>query len=448
MHLHTQIIQTVTDTTDGVAATEEKRSSETIPAVKPSSSPSKKSRKLSKENISIAGPSGLSGDYGYSSRGSQAYLSGNSSAGGGYTPYSSGVGEQNSSGYADEYPSITEEEMLMQGQGMGNQIDSNGGGMSQAMHDGVRDLSRQQHILATAWQQSLPPLSQHQVVQQQQQALLQHNHPVPPPHYLNQQQPISSIAHHGNEFMTSAFPSNNHSVSSGFYTIPNSSPAKLKKPTPDAAVSSINSSTAHSSSNLSNSFSTFSSDRSNISLQSSSSDPTIYHPLSPASSGLFPPRQLLDLQRTDFAAERHIFKHPLRLSNSYSPDHHHQPIHTHHVRRHSDELLSNTSFHPWTYSYTNGKLNELTASMPSTDISNSYPTNLRMETGYEKDPKRFQLPQNGFMSGSDSTLPLTHFDNLPEAHARAYGQERVFSRDGQFGRERLVYHRDAPSWRQ
>ena len=266
-------------------------------------------------------------------------------------------------------------------------------------------------------------------------------------------------------------------ASSGYCSFGSTSP-KVGKCPDDVDGSSVISSSHRS--NLTSSFSTFSSHSSRVSSPCSNSDPLkMYHTLSPA--GVFPSGQMVGSQcgatsnsLGGVSDGSGYLKHTLRFNNSYvhhSNNHSHsqpQPhpgsLHPQHVRRHSDEM-SSAATRPWVhssqssrYSYSGSELSDdLLENLPTTyrrdsfsknqslPLPDSMQQNLGMGTEYENGTS-FSQSQNGFM-GPDATIPLSHFNNAfgsgsgtqdrvagsfnsQERHCNS--QDRVFSQDGQY----------------
>jgi len=301
----------------------------------------------------------------------------------------------------------------------------------------------------------------------------------------------ATSANNGSEFFGSndmARTKNSLTASSGYCSFGSTSP-KVGKGADDIDGSSVLSSSHRS--NLTSSFSTFSSHSSRVSSPCSNSDPLkMYH----APGNVFPSGQMMGSQcgasnsLGGVSDGSGYLKHTLRLSNSYVHQHHNnhshpqhqQPhpgsLHSQHVRRHSDEMSSSAT-RPWVhssqssrYSYSGSELSDdLLDNLPTTNrrdsfsknqplpLPDSMQPNLGMGTEYENGTS-FSQSQNGFI-GPDATIPLSHFYNNSlsgngtqdrvtagsfSSQEKQFSQDRVFcSQDGQYTGE--MYPNPIPS---
>ena len=236
---------------------------------------------------------------------------------------------------------------------------------------------------------------------------------------------------------------NNQTASSGYSSFRSFSPPKARKSPDDIDGSSIISSSIRSS-NLTNSFSTFSSNSSRVSSPCSNSDPLrINQPGSPGHSlGLFPSSQILGTEVTGFHQ-----KHSLQPGSSYSNP---RRQHTHHIRHHSDEFSIGSR--PWQFSSQSSRYS-YSGSELSDDLLDNLPTDVRRDSFSKNTPLPlpesmqsnfnnrmgmgfgngehsigFSQHQNGFMDHSNPTMPLRHIDNAGENFSSPHSS--VFSQDG------------------
>ena len=432
---------------------------------------------------------GMMGEYD-GSGGSQGYISGSSQ---GYV--SSSQTGYNSSGYETEYSALQEDEIsrILQEQRLSDPADI-GGGVKSHMTTVSRD-SRQRERIDTLVSQNAISNHSHLMPQQtshhfqsppfQSSPASQYSslspgsqHYIPLPHATNSSSrhlpgeihtSNSARHHHSGDFMfggTINRSKHNRTASSGYSSTRSFSPGPKAGKSPDDIDGASIISSSLRSSNMTNSYSTFSSNSSRMSSPCSNSDPLRLNPTSPAAGSILPNHILGPqggMEGTSFPQ-----KHSLRASNSFPHprlDHQQQGSN---VRRHSDDV-SNSS-RPWQYSsqssqysYSGSELSDdLLENLPSDLRRNSFskttplplPESMQhnfnggMEMEYgngEHSSMGFGPHVNGYMN---PTIPLRHFEHSGESfsgpHEGMLSQEHL-SGEGMDAYINMISHHMSPS---
>ncbi len=450
-------------TEDGEAAGEEDLN-EATGATK---SAPKKSTKHRKKKNPMAARAGLSADCGYGSGNSQGYLSGNSQGGcfPGFSQTTNGSsGYEDDASFEDNFVSLLQNQHLSDPDGTlpGRKL---GKAKSQEHSGFMGMLNGSQHNNPTGQNRMLQHVHSPQSTQMPGLSPASQNFPPQLLSYNQFQRQSSAndaVGVAGNSRVKDIL-----SSSSGYSSFRGSSP-KVVKPGDDIDGSSVISSSHRS--NLTSSFSTFSSNSSRVSSPCSNSDPLkAYNALSPAGN-MFAPGQVIGSQGSAGMAEGNLYMKPSLRVNNNKPfgshsrhGHQQQPVKlpTGHARRLSDEATR-----PWVnspqssrYSYSGSELSDdLLESLPTAHRRDSFskshplplPDSMQPSAGmgmeYENGMNfSSNHSQNGFV-GSDATIPLCHYNSsfqgtgTQDSSSGPIGsQERgSFSQDGHYSADMYV----------